>query len=175
MVTYIALLRGINVSGQKLIKMPHLRTMFEEMGYGNPRTYIQSGNVAFETGRQDENRLRQSVETQLNRKLGYEVSVVLRTQAQVRSVLADMPFPEKIASQRVYVTFLQHEPDLAKAADLVAYTYGREQFAVVGREVYASVDHDLTKSLFDTMWVERKLGVVATVRNWNTVNKLAHL
>src|SRR4030095_9446545 len=102
---YIALLRGINVSGQKLIKMDALRKTFEDIGFKNVRTYIQSGNVIFETRKIKPESLRKKIETGLEKQFGYDVTVVIRTVDELEQVIKNYPF-DKIKnpeSLRVYV------------------------------------------------------------------------
>lgn len=91
MTKYIALLRGINVGGHT-VRMEALRPLFEELGLRNVRTYIQSGNVFFDTAGQDALRLTRKIENQLKKALGYEVAVFLRTIPEMEAILAADPF-----------------------------------------------------------------------------------
>src|ERR1035437_5125901 len=89
---YIAFLRGINVSGRKLIKMDALKQHFELPGFKNIVTYIQSGNVLFDTQETEEAKLRTKIEKQLALKLGYEVPAILRSTADIKSAINNNPF-----------------------------------------------------------------------------------
>lgn len=109
MTTYIALLRGINVGGNKIIKMLDLKAMFQALGFANVRTYIQSGNVVFESDEGSVSLLSGVIERQIHEVFGFEVSVIIRTLAEMENVIANDPFqlsePEEF--KRWYVTFYQ--------------------------------------------------------------------
>src|SRR5438552_19199303 len=109
MTKYIAFLRGINVSGQKLIKMEDLSRMFAEFGFHNVKTYIQSGNVIFETAEPNPDTLTEKIEQGLHESLGYEVTVILRTFLEVEDLVKRDPFKGTKAdgNAKMYVTFLR--------------------------------------------------------------------
>ena len=90
--TYIALLRGINVSGHKKIKMPDLKAMFEALGFTNVRTYIQSGNVVFESNFAAD--LESKISAKILEQFGFEVSVICRTAEELEQVIARNPYVE---------------------------------------------------------------------------------
>lgn len=92
MTTYIALLRGINVGGNKIIKMLDLKALFQSLGFANVRTYIQSGNVVFESDEGSVSLLRGVIERQIHEVFGFEVSVIIRTLAEMENVIANDPF-----------------------------------------------------------------------------------
>ncbi|GAA3402908.1 DUF1697 domain-containing protein [Paenibacillus hodogayensis] len=172
--TYIALLRGINVSGQKLIKMERLREIFETMGVGKVRTYIQSGNVVFEAGQQSEP-VRVMIESALKEALGYRVETVVRTHAELEDVIARNPFGQEDDAEeaKVYVSFLAEAPSAAAVDVLSGFRSEVDEYRVSGREVYIRCRGQYGKSLFSNNFLEKKLRVTATTRNWQTVGKLA--
>src|SRR5262245_28710575 len=136
--TYIAFLRGINVSGHKLIKMVELKTMFEKAGYKNVRTFIQSGNVVFETSKTKNESLAKKIEQLHENKLGYDVTVVIRTPEEIKSVISDYPF-SKIKnhdSYRAHVAFLSAEPEKPTIKELEALSGPGEMFKVSKNNVY---------------------------------------
>src|SRR6476660_3277916 len=92
--TYIALLRGINVSGHKKIKMPELKAMFENLGFTNVRTYIQSGNVVFESATAED--LESKISTKIEVQFGFEVSVICRTSEEMEDVIKRNPYAEMV-------------------------------------------------------------------------------
>lgn len=177
MITYIALLRGINVSGQKIIKMTELKTMFESMQFGHVRTYIQSGNVIFETDETDTGKLVRAIEAEITRTFGFDVVVVMRTADELEAVIERNPFAAAIDSEdgRVYVSFLSAEPTSAAIDHLLTYTCEADEYRAIGREVYILSRKGYGKSLFSNNFLEKKLGVSATTRNWESVNKLADM
>jgi len=176
MTRYVALLRGINVSGQKLIKMEELRKHFELPGFSNIVTYIQSGNVLFDTKEKKQDLIRKQIEDQLIVKLGYAVPVIVRSIEEIGEAIANNPFdtPVGAGKARLYVSFLSGYPNEQLIELIESFSYEMEKVKVVNREVYLLTEsYGSTK--FPNTFIEKKLGVQSTVRNWNTVNKLTEL
>lgn len=176
MPTYIALLRGINVSGQKLIKMTDLKAMLEDFGCTEVATYIQSGNVVFQHAAADIDALRSQIEALLLSKLGYAVPTLLRTHADLAAIVAANPYDESLPDfgMRMYVCFLENAPSTAAIDSIAPYTNADEQLQVRGREAYAYYQSGLGKAKLTNAIIERKLGM-ATMRNWNTVTTLLEM
>lgn len=177
METYIALLRGINVSGQRIIKMEWLRRQFEAMGFEQVRTYIQSGNIIFLTKKTTEKTLRKKIESTLEQALGYPVDVILRRPKEIEALIGSHPYGEMGAeeSRKLYIAFLHEPPAAELQPPFLAMQSPGESFVIAGREVYISIAKDHPKPLFTNMLLEKKLKTVATTRNWATVNKLLQL
>jgi uncharacterized protein (DUF1697 family) len=173
---YIALLRGINVSGQKIIKMVDLKALFEAAGCHSVVTYIQSGNVVFEHVEGDANLMRQHLEAHLKASLGYAVPTLLRTHEALAAIVAKNPFDDQLPEfgKRMYVCFLENAPDASAIAAIAPYSNPEEQLQVHGSEAYVYYDAGLGKSKLTNAIIERKLGM-ATMRNWNTVNTLLEM
>lgn len=175
--TYIAFLRGVNVSGQKLIKMAELKALFEKWGYKNVRTYIQSGNVVFELPKVKNETLAKKIESQLEKALGYDVTVVVRTPDEIKAIIAAYPF-SKIKNHdtyRLHVAFLSAEPEKTNTKELESLSSTDEMFKVTGNNVYLIYRQDFPNTLAGKNILEKKLKVRATVRNWNTVNKILNI
>jgi uncharacterized protein (DUF1697 family) len=175
--TYIAFLRGINVSGQKLIKMAELKVMFEKMGYKNVRTFIQSGNVVFEASKTKNESLAAKIEKGLEKLLGYNVSVIVRTPDDIKAIIKAYPF-SKIKNHndfRPHVAFLSAEPDKTAVKELEALSTKDEMFKVAANNVYVILNKGFVDALTGKGILEKKLKVRATVRNWNTVNKILNV
>ncbi|OZQ72165.1 DUF1697 domain-containing protein [Paenibacillus odorifer] len=174
MTTYIALLRGINVGGNKIIKMLDLKAMFQTLGFANVRTYIQSGNVVFESDEGSESLLSGVIERQIREVFGFEVSVIIRTLAEMENVIANDPFqlsePEEF--KRWYVTFLPAEPSAEALDKLRTYENGPDKVRFVGREMYILYEVSVSQSPLFKVPFDKILGMPITARNWNTVNKL---
>ncbi|WP_339244598.1 DUF1697 domain-containing protein [Paenibacillus sp. FSL F4-0243] len=174
MTTYIALLRGINVGGNKIIKMLDLKAMFRTLGFENVRTYIQSGNVVFESDEGSESLLTGVIERKIHEVFGFEVSVIIRTLAEMENVIANDPFqlsePEEF--KRWYVTFLPVEPSAEALDKLRTYEDGPDKVRFVGREMYVLYEVSVSQSPLFKVPFDRILGMTLTARNWNTVNKL---
>jgi uncharacterized protein (DUF1697 family) len=176
MIRYVAFLRGINVSGQKNIRMEDLRGFVAMPGLKNIATYIQTGNVLFDTDETNEELLTRKLEKQLEDKLGYKVNVILRSLKDLKSIIDNNPY-EHIKNQEkpgLYVTFLSETPAFEVCGSLGIYSNDAEYASKVNKEVYV-VSPNYGKTCFSNTFIEKKLGVVATTRNWNTVNKLVHL
>lgn len=172
---YVAFLRGINVSGKNMIKMDALKEMFGAMGFDKVATYIQSGNVVFDTAEKDTEALRHKIEKHLHQSLGYEVPTIVRSQAEIADVIKASPFDQDAEKDRkLYITFLAGKPDADKAAALEALSTEKEVMQVLDREVYfLTPAYGETK--FSNAFMEKKLGVPATTRNWATVNKVMEI
>lgn len=173
---YIAFLRGINVSGQKLIKMEVLKTYFQLPGFENIVTYIQSGNVLFDTQETDVIGLGSLIEKQLSTQLGYEVPVVLRDLDEIAAVIEKNPFREQmdIPGKKLYVVFLSGTPEVGLHVSIDAYKNAQEEVIILDSEVFIRTDGIGNSKLTITLF-EKKLGHTATMRNWATVNKVVKL
>lgn len=171
---YIALLRSINV-GKRQIKMDALKELFRMSDFDNIVTYIQSGNVLFDTKETDESALRLRIEKQLEKGAGFEVKTILRNLDEIADVIKATPFdPDAEKDRRLYITFLADKPDSEKAAALEALSTDAESMKIINRELYfLTPAYGETK--FSNNFVEKKLGTVATTRNWQTVNKVLEL
>jgi len=174
MTTYIAFLRGINVSGQKIIKMVELKKMFETIGFKNVRTYIQSGNVVFESASANSDTLCKKIETGLQASLGYKVTVTLRTCKDIEDIIKNNPFKAEIKHEdfKLYVTMLAGSPEKAKIKELEAINSGSDEFFCKDKEIYILCKKGYSDTIFSNNFIEKKLGVKATSRNWNTMNKI---
>jgi uncharacterized protein (DUF1697 family) len=170
---YIAMLRGINVSGQKLIKMEQLRASFEALGFSDVKTYVQSGNVLFKTAKISETNLTAKIAKKILSDFGHSVSVLVRTPAELGEILKS-PFAKKagIDVGRLYVTFLS-QPAPKSADDALKLLAAKtEQFFVSGREIHLHCPDGYGNTKFSNNAIEKKLSAQATTRNWRTVNAL---
>jgi uncharacterized protein (DUF1697 family) len=168
--TYVALLRGVNVAGHGKVKMHDLRRVFEALGYSDVSTYIQSGNVIF-TGGASEGAGR--VERAIVAELGMNVTVVLRTSAQLERAVRRNPFADVDAS-KVHVGFMAHRPSATVVKTLDLERFSPEDAVVDGSDVFLHLPNGVGRSKLPD-YVGRQLGVPITFRNWNTVTKLVEL
>ena len=175
MTTYVALLRGVNVGAHNRMKMDELRAVCESLGYGDVRTYIQSGNVVFEASGTDEATLLADLHDAIEAEFGYDVTVMVRTREELDAVVADAPFEEPAGDGvKRYVTFLNEVPDEEGIAALGDAANDAEAFVLSEREVYSELDKD---ALGDGRFTDvgRTLGVDATRRNWDVVRAVLDL
>lgn len=177
MTTYIALLRGINVAGQKIIKMTELASCFESMKFKNVKTFIQSGNVIFESKVTDTNKLSRQIEKQLRDILGHNILVFLRTSKDFEKIVKFNPF-EKItrhSESRMFVTFLLGEIKPKPKTPLFSVKKDVEIISAKGKELYI-LSHEVNgRPGFPNNFAEKKFKVSATSRNWRTIKKLSEL
>ena len=164
---YVALLRAINV-GSHIVKMERLRALFEEMGFTNVETFIASGQVIFDTRATDIGKLEAKIEKHLRAALGYDVATFIRTPADLARVAAQV----KPDGRTVYVCFTKSQPSKPVCAKLAGHNNDIDEFMVAGREVYWMCRKNLSESKFTGALLEKILGMPATARNVNTVNRL---
>ena len=171
MQTYISLLRGINVSGQKKIRMTELQSLYESLGLTNVQTYVQSGNVVFDSVEQDATKLTKAIEAQIEATFGFSVPVLIRSADDFYRIIESHPFKNE-EPVRVLVTFLYEYPEQSKRDDLSEYKDKVDQFAIGEQEIFLFCPGGYGKTKLSNTFFEKKLDVVATTRNWKTVNAL---
>jgi uncharacterized protein (DUF1697 family) len=176
MSTYIALLRGINVSGQKLIKMAELQRHFADAGAADVQTYIQSGNVVFKHPEKSPAVVRTILEKHLAAKLGYAVPTLVKTAKELADIAAANPYDSGLPEfgRRMYVCFFEKPPAPAGIASIQLLISDTERLVVKGPAGYAYYADGLGRAKLTSAVIERKLGL-ATLRNWNTVTALLEL
>ena len=175
---YVALLRGINVGGNKLIKMADLREVFTQSGFKNVRTYIQSGNVIFETRDTNAEKVTKKIEKAIYKSLGHEVTVILRTVGELRTVVKGNPFKSVESEENVmrFVTFLAAEPLNAPRTPFVIAKENAEILAIRNRTAFLACRRKPNGMFsFPNAFIEKDLGVASTTRNDRTVAKLLAL
>ena len=172
MPTYIAMLRGVNVGGN-MLKMERLREVCTGLGFANARTYVQSGNVVFETD-DSASQCAASLEKKLARETRLPVTVIIRSAAEIRKVIAGNPFVSQrgIDHARLHVTFLAAAVTKDGLKRLSEVQCGADQYRHAGRDVYLHCPNGYAGTKLSNNALERVLAVRATTRNWNTVNKL---
>jgi uncharacterized protein (DUF1697 family) len=173
---YVALLRSVNVAGHGRIAMDELRASFDALGYTGVTTYIQTGNVLFSPASKNESALATTIEQRLAEDFGDSPAVLLRSVADLRRVGASSPYAKAGADKaRHHVTFLATVPSQAALDALHLPPSGRDELVVDGKEVYVHTPDGYANTKYTGTFLERRLGVVSTTRNWNTVSKLCEL
>jgi uncharacterized protein (DUF1697 family) len=176
MPTYIALLRGINVSGQRLIKMTDLKELFEAQGFQNVQTYIKSGNVIFSSKEKSSDKITNIISNSIKQKFGFDVGVLVITPDKIEYVLKNNPYIKKKKDiDRLYVTFLSGLPSSENIKKLNLIDYSPEEYIMDDKLVYLHVPNGYGKAKLNNNLFENKLKVEATTRNWKTINKLWEL
>jgi len=172
--TFVSLLRGINVSGQKKIKMAALRDIYQSLGFSDVESYLQSGNVVFTTAEEDAAIVAQSIKDAIADAFGYSVSVILRDVVTFRLVFTGNPFliDSDEDPAKLYVTFLANVPNADDLSNLSLPVGVADDFHVVGQHVYVFCPNGYGRTKLNNTFFERKLKVAATTRNWRTVTAL---
>jgi uncharacterized protein (DUF1697 family) len=161
----IALLRGVNVGGNKKVEMARLHKLVEELGYENVRTYVNSGNVVFSGQRRSE----QHLEAAIAKAFGFEVPVVLRSRDELADVVRANPLRDVATDPAKHlVVFCSAEA----STDLDPTAFAPETFHVRGREVYLWAPGGIGTSPLAKVLATKSLGAKSTARNWRTVEKL---
>ncbi len=166
----MALLRGINVGGRNKVAMADLREALGDLGYGDVETYLQSGNALFATADTDAEALAGEIEEALRSRLEVDVKVLVRTPEEIAAVVEGNPFPDAAREpSKLHVAFLSATPDADKVARIDATAFEPDQLSVGERAVYLWYPNGAGRSKLTNDLLERRLGVTATARNWNTV------
>jgi uncharacterized protein (DUF1697 family) len=174
MTTSISLLRGINVGGQKRLRMETLRQIYSDLGFSNIRTYVQSGNVVFESSAIDRSALVEKIEVKIEQTCGYHVEVFVRQANEIQRILEGNPFLTYRNEDpgKLHITFYYQSPSETSLAKLTAPVGITDEFALAEMAVYLFCPNGYGKTKLSNSFFERKLGILVTTRNWNTVNAL---
>jgi uncharacterized protein (DUF1697 family) len=173
--SYVALLRGINLGSRNKVSMADLRELLVSVGAEDVQTYVQSGNAVFKS-QDGEAEIAAAVEEEIGRRLGLDVTVLVRTKAEIARIVAGNPFAKSGKEPAsLHVTFLAEKPSRARIGKLDPKRGGDDELRVVGREVYLHCPNGYGRSKLSNAYFEKELGVAATTRNWKTVTKLAEL
>ena len=177
MTTFLALLRSVNVGGRNKVPMAELRSLVGSLGFGDVATYVQSGNVVF-TGSGSPAAAGKAIGEAVTEHLGLTVPVLVRTDRQLADVLRTSPYRAlDVDPKTLHVTFLgdSPEPGAARALEADAVRFDPDRLEVVGSEVFLHCPGGYGETTLNNAFLERRLGVVATTRNWRTVTALAEM
>jgi uncharacterized protein (DUF1697 family) len=175
MSTQIALLRAVNVGGASSLPMARLKALLEEIGLGNPRTLLQSGNAVFESKDLTGTKLEDRLAAELEKAFGRRIAVRTRSAKDWAEVVTRNPFPAEAQSDpaKLLVMFLKDAPTAATVEALQAAIKGPERVMAHGRQAYVVFPDGMGRSKLTPAVLEKRLGAGSTGRNWNTVLKLA--
>jgi len=174
---YVAMLRGINVGGQKIVKMESLRKSFESLGFNRVRTYVQSGNVVFEASKGSSDNLSRKIREKILSDYTLSVPLIVRTSGEMRKVVSDNPFLKDGGTDhsKLHVTFLSELPAEATLRKLDALNSPPDRFHIRSREIYLYCPDGYGRTKLSNSAFEKLLSVEATTRNWKTVNALVKI
>jgi uncharacterized protein (DUF1697 family) len=173
--TFIALLRGINVSGQKKIKMAELRAVLEDAGLQNVTTYIQSGNLVFDSEVSQTKTLQELINSTILKHFGFEVPTLVVQRAEIQQVMEGNPFLDTAESNKLYYVLLQNPPQKELVEEFNQQNFEHEDFHITDNCVYLQCKKGYGKAKLNNNLIERKLQVQSTTRNDRTLRKLLEL
>ena len=175
--TYISILRGINVSGQKLIRMEALREMYEKLGFKNVRSYVQSGNVLFDHKSTDKGKLAASISSAIKKTFGFDVPVIVLTAPDLKKIIAGNPFAGDKGKDPAFlhITFLAEAPKAYDRSAMDSKKQAGEEIHYADRAIYLYCPRGYGNSKLSNNLVESRLKVTATTRNWKTSNELLRM
>ncbi len=173
MKTYVALLRGINVGGHKKVPMAELRNLLNKVGLNNVKTYIQSGNIIFQSVNNNLKGLETNIRVSILDQFGFEVSVMVRTREQLQKIFNDCPFSEE-KKVNSYFAILSDIPNQDLVKEAYKKTYDNEEYVILNDCLYFYCANGYGNAKFNLSFFERKLKVSATSRNYKTIMKLLH-
>jgi len=173
--TYVIMLRGINVSGQKKVPMAELRQLLSDLEFEHVQTYIQSGNIILTT-KMDADELRATVEQSIKSHFGFDVPAIVISPDELKSIIDNNPFLDGSRDlERIYVTFLNEAPDQDRLRSFGEVDYSPEEFIPSGKTIYGHSPNGFARAKLNNNFYENKLKVTATTRNWRSVNKLMEM
>lgn len=178
METYISILRGINVTGSKVIKMTDLEKIYHDLGFQDVKTYIQSGNVVFKSDAGLHPReISAQIEKEIQSRFGYIVPVIIRTPEELRSVISSNPFRhgDGTVAKKIYITFLEDIPLPENIEKIRSINFYPDRFSISGKEIYIDCAAGYGTTKLSNTFFEKSLKTRATTRNWNTVTKLLEM
>lgn len=177
MFTHLVLLRGINVSGHNMMKMDVLKKALENIGFLNVQTYIQSGNVFVDTDEENAPSVGFKIKQEIFKTFGHEVPTVVIGKADLEACFKNNQFlkePEA-DTKKLYVAFISKELADGSINDLKMSMVKPDAAQIDGSRIFIKYAVGAGKTKFDQKYIEKKLSVTATIRNWNTVAKLLEM
>jgi uncharacterized protein (DUF1697 family) len=171
---YICFLRGINVSGQKSIKMEALREMFESLKFKNVCSYIQSGNILFESPETNIEKLQAKISKEIGTTFGFDVPVCILTAKEIQAIIKKNPFGDKDPT-KLHVTVLSKAPAKDEETALAEINAGKDELKILGKNVYLFCPEGYGNTKLNNAVIEKKLKCSATTRNWKTLNEMMRL
>ena len=171
---YIALLRGVNVSGKNAVKMKELELALQANGFQQVVTCIQSGNIIFKHHLSENELIAKKINKVIASVFNLDIPVIVLSKTEFKKLLVNMPYVEKAKDEptKVLITFLAAVPQPEFYANFIKINPEHEEFNVAGKVVYLYCKNGYGKAKINNNFIESKLKVKATTRNWKTVLKL---
>ena len=174
MKTYIVLLRGVMPTGKNKVPMAQLREVLTTAGFGNVRTYIQSGNALVDTDLSAKE-VETKVHNLIKQHIGADLAVIARTATQLKKMLDENPFKSGHDISRVFFVLFEKPPTAKKLKELLANDYSPEKLVITKNAAYLYIPGDYGRGILSGGFLEKKLDIPATMRNFNTTSKLIEM
>lgn len=168
---YFVFLRAVNVSGKNIIKMAVLKSILIQNGFQNVTTYIQSGNIIFESPLQKNEVLLQIRQLVLD-NFNLSISLFIYTKEELIKILENNPFKEPLEGNKVFITFLENEMNSETSKDIQEIKFENEFFKIMDDIFYSFLPDGMAKSKLNNSFLEKKLKMKTTGRNRNTIEKM---
>jgi uncharacterized protein (DUF1697 family) len=176
MATFVALLRGINVGKHRRVGMADVRAAAVDAGCHDVSSYLQSGNLVFETRTLTSTSVGSALEKVFAKGLQLDIDVIVRSASELARIAAKNPlFDPELDPKLMHVAFLKHKPTAAAARSVKDAAFGRDEFVLLGAELFLRYPEGSGRSKMSAAFFEKKLGTPATARNWRVVTALAEL
>lgn len=177
MTTHLALLRGINVSGHNMIKMDALKTALDAIGFKNVQTYIQSGNVFVDSEEENGPSVGFKIKQEIFKTFGHDVAVVMVSQHDLEACFKNNPFLKEkdVDFKKLYVAFVSKELQPQSIHDLKMSQVKPDEVHINSTRIFIKYAVGAGKTRLDQKYIEKKLNLTATIRNWNTVTQLLQM
>jgi uncharacterized protein (DUF1697 family) len=174
MTVYIVLLRGINVGGHNKIAMNDLRKLLANLGFSDIITYIQSGNVVFKSEVKDPSLIGEMIKQGIREKFSLNIEVIAKSREELSKIIGSIPFKEAdiINGEQIYLTFLSKKPSDDLIEKLEKVDGEGDKIIVEGKTGYILCKKGYSETIYNNNYIERKLNVIATTRNFQTTKKL---
>jgi len=174
MTTHLALLRGINVSGHNMIKMEALKTTLESIGFENVQTYVQSGNVFVDTNEENAAKVGFQIKQEIYKTFGHDVPIVMIGKQDLEACFTNNPFlkEKELDLKKLYVAFVSKELRSDSINDLKISQFKPDEARIDASRIFIKYAVGAGKTRLDQKYIEKKLNLTATIRNWNTVTQL---
>ena len=174
MTTHLALLRGINVSGHNMMKMEALKTMLENIGFTNVRTYLQSGNVFVDTEEESASKVGFLIKQEIFKVFGHEVPTIVINKEDLELCFKNSPYLKEkdLDTKKLYVAFVSTALKSENINDLKISQFKPDEASIDGNRIFIKYAVGAGKTRLEGKYIEKKLNVIVTMRNWNTVTNL---
>jgi uncharacterized protein (DUF1697 family) len=177
MTRHLALLRGINVSGHHMMKMEQLKLVLTNFGFLNVETYVQTGNVFLESEEEGHLHVGFAIKQEIFKHFGYDVPVIVIPKSDLEFAITHNPFlkDKHVDLSKLYVAFLSKSLPSSAISNLKPSQFKPDEAHIEGNKIFIKYNVGAGKTKLDQKYIEKKLNVTATIRNWNTIHSLNNM